>query len=67
MASVDKLLRIEHMVRMSSLVHVVEDIHLQKDQSANSQPCVHCDSLHCVHFYSQCSHHACINTHVCMH
>lgn len=33
MASVYKLLRIQHMVGMSSLVHVVEDIHLQKDQS----------------------------------
>lgn len=30
MASVYKLLRIQHMVGMSSLVHVVEDIHLNR-------------------------------------
>ena len=33
MASVHELLGTQNMVRMSSLVHVVEDIHLQKDQS----------------------------------
>lgn len=29
------------MVRMSSSVHVVENIHLQKEQSEGTQPCIH--------------------------
>lgn len=55
MASVHELLGTQNMVRMSSLVHVVEDIHLQRDQSGRdsalcslryipstmSSPCMH--------------------------
>lgn len=41
MASVHKLLGAQNMVRMSSSVHVVENIHLQKDQSEGTQPCIH--------------------------
>lgn len=41
MASVHKLLGAQNMVRMSSSVHIVENIHLQKDQSEGTQPCVH--------------------------
>lgn len=41
MASVHKLLGAQNMAGMSSSVHVVENIHLQEDQSERTQPCVH--------------------------
>lgn len=47
MASVHELLGTQNMVRMSSSVHVVEDIHLQKDQS-ETRPCVHHDTFYIV-------------------
>lgn len=47
MASVDELLGTQDMIRVSSWVHVVEDIHLQKDQSERASALCSRYVLHC--------------------
>lgn len=49
MASMHELLRTQNMVRMSSSVHVVEDIHLQKDRSERDSALCSRHILPCVH------------------
>lgn len=45
-ASVDELLGTQDVIRVSSLVHVVENIHLQKDQSERASALCSRDVLH---------------------
>lgn len=49
MASVHELLGIQNVVRMSGMVHVVEDIHLQKDQSETDSTMCSWYILRCVY------------------
>lgn len=56
MASVHELLGTQNVVRMSSMVHVVEDIHLQKDQSERDLTVCSWYVLHCVHSHPPWRH-----------
>lgn len=65
MASVDELLGTQDMIRVSSWVHVVEDIHLQKDQSERASALCSRYVLHSVHPRPPYPLHACLSSYTC--